>query len=103
MVRQEIEIAQSIEQATATFIGYVDHVVVQDKDLSDEEKKGLYGFARACIRGFTSTLCEQINENTGMELDIKGIYDKEITMRINEGHLNTEKQAVDEEIAEDEQ
>ncbi len=75
MVQQEIDIAQSIEQATDTFISYVDHVVIQDKDLSQKEKEGLYGFARACIRGFTSTLCEQLNENTGMELDVKGIYD----------------------------
>lgn len=84
MVRQEIEIAQSIEQATDTFIGYVDHVVVHDKDLSDEEKKGLYDFARACIRGFTSTLCEQINENTGMELDVKGIYDSRSSNNLSE-------------------
>lgn len=75
MVKQEVEIAEAIEQATSTFICYVDHVVAQDKDLSQNEKEGLYGFAKAIIRGFSDTLCEQINENTGMELDIKGIYD----------------------------
>ncbi len=75
MVRQEIEIAESLEQATTTFVSYVDHVVMQDKDLSQEEKEGLYSFAKAVIKGFSDTLCEQINENTGMELDIKGIYD----------------------------